>query len=502
MSTLFDLDTSLINFSSDVVSNWTIREAVEGVGIFGGIGGGKTSASGRLLAKKYLQYGFGGLVLTAKPDEKDLWVQYCKETNRVDDLIIVEPGGKHRFNFIEYESTHRNGHNPITGNIVQVLKTVIRSSEEKSKGRPDDRFWESALDLLIYNTIDLCLLADEKISIQQLYDVAMSIPKSEKEERKEEDREKSPYHKAFAKAQEKIHTLVDRFESRLLEEDRKNLDYNDFEFLYRDFFEAVPEARTLRGVDQFFVENYTGLADRTRSIIDFSFSGFLFHLLQDPIYSLFCNKTSTFTPEDSLHGKIIVLNLPVKIYHNAGRDCQVMFKYIWQRAMEKRDVKENARPVFLFADEAQHFLHEYDSEYQATARSSRIATVYISQNLANFHANMGGESGAHRVTAFLGTLGTKIFHSNADRQTNEYASALIGDGYTEDITFTKNFLGGLSAGESKSYKLERIVRPEEFVGMKNGGPKHNFQVEGYMHRQGSRFADGMSFQKITFSQTY
>ncbi|MFM7855499.1 MAG: hypothetical protein ACKO96_27135, partial [Flammeovirgaceae bacterium] len=101
----FDLDTILINLNGKSVSDsWTIRHAVEGVQIFGGIGSGKTSGSGRLLALKYLKAGFGGLVLTAKPDEKQLWEEYCRATGRYNDLVIIEPGGKNTFNFVEYES--------------------------------------------------------------------------------------------------------------------------------------------------------------------------------------------------------------------------------------------------------------------------------------------------------------------------------------------------------------------------------------------------------------
>ncbi|HYF32508.1 MAG TPA: TraM recognition domain-containing protein [Chitinophagaceae bacterium] len=502
MSHAYDLDKSLINFSTNYwLADWTIREAVEGVGIFGGIGSGKTSGSGRLLAKKYLSDGFGGLVLTAKP-ERELWEQYCRETNRQDDLIIVEPGGQHHFNFIEYESSNKNGVKPIVQNIVEVLQTVIRSSEEKSGGKSDDPFWESALDMLVYNTIELCLLAYGKVSIQQLYDVAMSIPKSGDEANRDKDGEKKiPFYQAFAKAQEKIQKLTDMFEASLSVDERNNLDYEDRDFLYNVFFEAVPDARTLQSIDQFFIETFRTLSEKTRSIIEFAFNGFLFRMLKDPVYSLFCNKPSTFKPEDCLDGKIIILNLPIKTYHKIGRDCQVLFKYIWQRAMEKRNIRENGRPVFLFADEAQHFLHEYDSEYQATARSSRIATVYISQNLANYHANMGGTKSEHRVKSFLGTLGTKIFHSNADTQTNEYASALIGDGYTEDISTSSTMAGEFSTTRGKSFRLERMVRPEEFVGLRNGGPKNKFLVDGYMHRQANPFPDGMNFRKITFSQT-
>src|ERR1700742_4484242 len=120
---MVNLETPILTFDK---AHWTIRNAVEGVQIFGGIGSGKTSGSGRMLALKYLAAGFGGLVLTAKPDEKELWEDYCQKTGRTNDLLIVEPGRNNTFNFLDYES--KSGE---TENIVQVLKTVIHASEEK-----------------------------------------------------------------------------------------------------------------------------------------------------------------------------------------------------------------------------------------------------------------------------------------------------------------------------------------------------------------------------------
>lgn len=118
---LFDLDRPLIELvSSQERGAWNIRHALEGVQIFGGIGSGKTSGSGRMLALKYLAGGFGGLVLTVKPDEKQAWQDYCRLTGREQDLIILEPNGPHRFNFLQYES--RQSQNAITENIVEVLK--------------------------------------------------------------------------------------------------------------------------------------------------------------------------------------------------------------------------------------------------------------------------------------------------------------------------------------------------------------------------------------------
>lgn len=494
---LFNLDNPLIEFSSNSSNaSWTIRHAVEGLQIFGGIGSGKSSGSGRTIALKFLKAGFGGLVLTVKPDEKETWQEYCKLTHREHDLLILEPNGKYHFNFLQYESDHSR--ESQTENVVEVLKTVIRAGEEKN-GKSDDPFWETALDMLLFNVIDLCLLAYGKLSIQTLYEIVQTIPKPEKEA-KPGNESSTAYHRAFIKAQQNLNTKVDRWYLSLSKEDHKYMDESGT--LEREVENAVPDARLYNFVRQFFNENYISLSEKTRSIIDFTFSGFLFRLLREPIYSLFCRHTSNIRPEDCLNGKIILINLPVKVYQKVGRDCQILFKYIWQRAMEKRSIKDNDRPLFLWADEAQNFLHEHDADYQATARSSRISTVYISQNLPNYYGSMGGQKAEFKVKSFLGTLGTKIFHANADIETNKYASELIGEAFFEDQSSSVTVSNNFSHTTGKSLKLERLVRPEEFVRLKTGGIANNFRVEGYLHRQGDSIMKGMNHAKMTFSQSY
>lgn len=496
----FDLDTPLIDLATKFgSSHWTIREAVEGIQIFGGIGSGKTSGSGRMIALKFLKNGFGGLVLTAKPDEKELWQEYCQLSGRSDDLVIIEPGGKHSFDFLDYEAKSAESGETFTDNIVQLLKTVINASEEKAKGKSDDPFWEKALDMLIFNVIDLCLLAYGTVSVKLMYDIVLTAPKKE-ESPAPEGQQRKAFTKAFETAVANVRKLIDAWEATLPPGQLQALyKSEDYEF---QICEAIPQAATFKMVDQFFIENYRELSEKTRSIIEMSFSGFLFRLLKEPVYSLFCKNRTTVKPDDCLNGKIILLNIPVKKYHKVGRDCQIMFKYIWQRTMEKRDVKVNGRPVFLWADEAQNFLHEHDADYQATARSSRIATVYISQNLPNYHANMGGEKSDYRVKSFLGTLGTKIFHANADIETNRYASDLIGEAYEEDISESTTVAGKFSSSESKSYKLVKMVRPEAIMQLKNGSAENSFKVDGIVHRQARKFPSGFNHEVIRFNQQY
>lgn len=497
----FDLDKTLIQFQSPSgASDWTIRDAVEGVQIFGGIGSGKTSGSGRTLALKFLANGFGGLVLTAKPGEKDLWESYCRQTNRTDDLIVIEPGGPHRFNFLEYESGAKDSGISLTANLVEVLKTVIRAGEDKSSGKSDDQFWETSLDMLIHNVLDLCLLAYGKVSVQQLFDVASTAPKKGDPEsiNKKVNGKRTAFSKAFEAARNRVKAQIGEWETTLTAQQKVRLSEADaFE---ESILERFPDARLLSSIDQFFIENYQNLSERTRSIIEFIFTGFLFHLLKEPVYSLFCRYESTITPEACLEGKIILVNLPIKKYHKVGRDCQILFKYVWQRAMEKREIEWNDRPQFLWADEAQNFLHEHDAAYQATARSSRIATVYLSQNLPNYFANMGGSGSEHRVKSFIGTLGTKIFHANADWDTNEFASKLIGSAHFEDLSRNVTLTGSLVTGETSALRLEQMVRPEQFSALKTGGPRNHYAVEAYIHKQGNAFASSLNFQRVFFNQ--
>ncbi|MEA5260309.1 TraM recognition domain-containing protein [Arcicella aquatica] len=501
---IYDLDFPILQFpfSAHEQSTWTIRHAVEGVQIFGGIGSGKTSGSGRMLALKYLKAGFSGLVLTAKPDEKETWQNYCAETNRTNDLVIIEPNGKYNFNFLEYESTHTNSNEAITENIVQVLKTVIRAGEEKDSGKGDDPFWESALDMLIFNVIDLCKIAYGSVSVQMMYDIVQTLPKATDQTNNQEDeQEKSKaFNKAYQSAHNKVLEKVRAWDKSLTAQQQSL--FAEPDTYHQAVLDNVIEARLMKFLHEFFFDNFKNLSSKTRSIIEFTFSGFLFRLLREPVYSMFCRNKSNITPDDCLNGKIIIINLPVKVYHKVGRDCQILFKYIWQRAMEKRNIKLNRRPLFLWADEAQNFLHEHDAEYQATARSSRISTVYISQNLPNYYASMGGQKAEYRVKSFLGTLGTKIFHANADIETNKYASELIGDTTffepSRTITTAKDF----SQSDSLSLKIDRHVRPEKFISLRTGGEKNNYRVEGYFHRQGDSFAGKKNFIKIDFDQLF
>ena len=92
------------------------------------------------------------------------------------------------------------------------------------------------------------------------------------------------------------------------------------------------------------------------------FTGLADQFLRGKTHKLFTDKLS-IVPELSETGKIIILDLPVKEYGESGRLAQILFKYLWQKAIERRSVKESPRPVFLWADEAQNFCASYDMQF-------------------------------------------------------------------------------------------------------------------------------------------
>ncbi|MBD2704701.1 TraM recognition domain-containing protein [Spirosoma sp. BT702] len=495
----FDLETPLIEFSSSSGKDfWTLRNACSGLQIFGSTGSGKSSASCRLVALKFLQAGMGGLVLTVKPDEVDIWRSYCQMTGRENDLIVIEPKCKHSFNIIDHASGHGTSELAATDNIVEVLNEVIQAGQAQDSGRSDDSFWREQLALLLTNTIDLVKLAYNRISIQGIHEIVQSIPKAN-ESWDPEDPAKA-FNRAFMAARVNVNAKIAEWLSTLSPQDQTR--FEDDLVYEMAIVEAIPDARILKFVDRYFVDEFIPLAEKTRSIVQINCSGFLYRLLREPFYSLFCRYPSTVTPEDCYEGKIVVINLPTKRYHKAGRDCQMVCKFLFTRAWEQRDVQMKSRPCFLFVDEAQNLLTESDALFLTTARSSRIATVFVTQSVSNYYSVMGGQKAEYRVRSLLGNFGTKLFHSNSDELTNEMCSKLIGDAFFEDATESVTVAQNFSQTRGRSLKLERLVRVEEFARLRSGGPKNNLLVDGYLHRQGEVFANGFNHLKLTFNQNY
>lgn len=455
----FDLDKPLVYLSRN--DAWTIGDACEGTQIFGATGSGKTSGSGKSIAKAFLQSGFGGLVLTAKPDERQLWERYCAEMGCSDSLIIVSPETGFKFNFLDYEMNRPGSGGGLTENLVNLFYNILEIAEQKGGGSGDP-YWERAVKQMLRNTIDLISIAKGTISVMDMYEVITSAPLNfdEVQDRQWQD---SSYCFELIKTAE--HTPKSESKKR------------DLDFTAR-----------------YWLNEFPNISDRTRSIIISSFTSMADCFLRGVLRDMFCEETNFF-PELTHQGAIILLDLPIKEYNELGQYAQVLFKYIWQQTAERRNVHENPRPIFLWADESQNFITSYDQTFQTTARSSRACTVYLTQNLPNYiTALSGGREAKAKVDAFMGNLQTKIFHANGDSITNTWAAELISKNwqYRNNMNASTSDNGksffpevtGKQHGIGQSESLDYQVLPYEFTTLRKGGHHNNLQVDAIIFQGG------------------
>lgn len=444
---------------------WTLKDSQEGTIILGAVGSGKTSGSGKTIAGKFLQAGMGGLVLTVKVDEAQFWIDLAKESGREGDLIVFSKDNPYRFNFMEYEQNRAGEGAGLTENLAKLFLTVMEIGGKKNSNSSDD-FWKNTLKQLLCNTIDLMLLADIPINVSAMADIISTAPADAQDAASAEWTKNSFCGQALLKAEASIKNEAD--------------------------FEVT---------SKYWLIGYPNLAEKTRSIITTQFTALADAFLRGTLRDLFCRETN-IRPEDCwLSGKIIILDLPVKDFDTIGQQAQVLFKYAFQKAVERRNTKTHPNPVFLWADEAQFFLHSYEPLFLSTARSSRVSTVYLTQNLPGLLNAAGGESARSEIETLLGNFQTKIFHANGDSKTNDFAANTIGK--TDKAKISLNFKDkqGQGGGTSISEQTDFQVRPIDFTSLKKGGIENDLTVEAYLFQGGRRWNEnGKNYLKIAFKQ--
>ena len=111
---------------------------------------------------------------------------------------------------------------------------------------------------------------------------------------------------------------------------------------------------------------FPNLSEKTRSIITLTFSMLARPLVTQPLRKLFSADTNV-KPEDAFDGKIIIVDLPVQEFRLVGRIANLTWKYCFQVAVLRRTPltapDTYLRPAFLWADEAQNFVTNFDAEH-------------------------------------------------------------------------------------------------------------------------------------------
>lgn len=394
-----DLDMPLLQLSGARGDAFTRRDAMAGVHVTGTTGSGKTSGSGAAIIGAYLRDGYGGVAHCAKPGEYG-WVMACaRRAGREQDVIRFGPDSGLRFNPLDYQiaSDIAAGRGMVTMNVVNLMMKILEAAQRGNELRgqaAEQSFWRYAPQELMSHSFDALYAAYGTIRIPDFLNFILTVPQSEEEFRSEAFQRSSFHLQTIRKmVMNPVHRLSDADADVVM---------------------------------SYFRFNFGRLDNRTRSNIVTTLTAQLAPLLKGVMRDIFCAETTILPELTFTAGAIIVLDFPVKTYGDAGLLAQHIFKFLWQKAVESRDVREYPRPVFLWADEAQFFVTPYDLHFLTTARSSRACTVYLTQTYCNYYAVIGGNNPKDAVQAVLANFNTKIAHLNTDVNTNQALADLIG----------------------------------------------------------------------------
>jgi type IV secretory pathway TraG/TraD family ATPase VirD4 len=460
---------------------WRLVDAVTGTIVLGSTGSGKSSGAARFFLRNMLRHGLGGLVLCVKAEDRLVVEQYARECGREGDIVVLEPSGQACCNVLAYELGQGREAAMRVENAVELFRTALEIAERdqrSSNSSGDNKYFERACLQALRSALLVLVVAGEPVTLENIHRFMITAPRSLEEARDPLWRGRSYCYTTLCKADDQAlsGSLQKDFELSLL----------------------------------YWMEEYAGMDAKPRASILSTYTTMADVFQRGVIRECFFDGTAV-TPDACREGKILILDFPTLRWNATGRIVQAVFKHVWQRAMERGSGSDNLRPVFLFSDEAQQFLISTDAAFQATARSSKVCTVYLTQNLPGMYEAVGGEPGRHVIDSLLGNLRLKVFHAQEEVSTCQYQSELLGQ--TRRFLFNGNTNGDAhehfdffnpgknhSTGMSESWEYE--IQPWEWSHrLRSGGPENDFLVDGIVY-QGGRIwnASGRSYLPVTFHQ--
>lgn len=495
------LDTPLYKLpnTNDTIS-WA--DSVEGTLITGATGSGKSSGVGKHIAKAMLKSGFGMCIMCAKNDERKRWERLIKDVapEREKDLVIFNKQSGLKFNFLQYEMERDGEGAADILNIVEslmILNEANKIHQSGGGGGKDERFWDLGLRSFISRNATTLKLAGEPITITNMRKLASSRfvdyePEYYKKlEQDADDTNLDPVEQEHAQKERDAWIESRYFLQVLLKIANKD--------------HASEEAEEVQLVMDYWLKEFPKTGERVSNIIVSSFMGIVEPFLNHGILKdQFSNGLNDELLPENIYkqNKIVIVDFPIKEFKVAGAFAATIYKSAFQAAMERRDIEneQSPTPVGLWIDEFQNFCNpRVDTLFQTTARSSWVATVYITQNINNMELIMGNNHPIAKAKSLLGNLNLKYFCSNDNYDTNIWASKMIGQHRVdfENLSINKD----MEVSKTKNQQMQFRVTPDHFTILKTGRKSNNYMVDALVFKAGRTWGkERQNFALVDFSQ--
>lgn len=476
------LDTKLYKVpGTNVHITWA--DAVEGTLITGSTGSGKTSGPARHCALAMLEAGFPMVVLCAKPEERKRWERYAQLTGREQDLVIFNKSSGLKFNFLKYEMEREGEGSGDVLNAIDILMNLNEQSRVYRSGsgaNKDERFWDEALRRLISRTISLLKLAGEEISVYNMRKIVANCF---------DEKDVNEYLELTGIVSSEEEIDEDERKKAVIKLAQWSQSSYFVQVIERIFGESYVHNDRAEFVMDYWLKEFAKLAEKTAGIVIESFMGIIEPFMNDGILMRQFSRglSEELKPENIMKNRsVLIIDFPAKEFGLSAVFAATIYKTAFQSACERRDITKETdpKPIGLFIDEYQSYCNPIaDSLFQATARSSWVACVYITQNINNLYFVMGSNQPEARTRSLLGNLNLKYFTNNSDASTNHWASEMIGKHFMEVPTYNYNQQGEIAA-VSKAHQYQYKVTPDSYTTLKKGRETNRYKVEAIVFKPG------------------
>lgn len=351
--------------------------------ITGTIGSGKTSSAMYPFTKQLINYKnnnddekIGMLILDVKGNYQYQVKEFCKKFGRTNDLIVIELGGKYKYNPL-------NKPNLKASILANRLKTILLLFSENNS----ESYWLDKAEQILEHSIKLCRLYNNNyVNFNELHKLITD----------------SNYY------YEKIKILKNKFlKNELSEKNCYNLltaiTFFENEFLKLDNRTSSILKSEITRITNCFISDYEVLHTFNPTIEEENFYG-----LSDIIEK----------------GKIVILNMNISEYKNLSKIIAAYLKLDFQTEVLSNLAKNNCkRTVAFISDEYHEYVTETDADFFAQSREAKCINIVATQSYTSLLKTVNNESA---VKVIIQNLINKIWLRTDDAFTIEEAQKQIG----------------------------------------------------------------------------
>lgn len=360
--------------------------------ITGTIGTGKTSSAMYPFTEQLLKYNsenpdkkIGTLILDVKGNYYKQIKEYAKKYNLENDLVVIELGGK-----VKYNPLHKPNLKP--GVLANRLKTIFYLFSENNS----ESYWIDKAEQVLCEAIKLCRIYNNGyVTFTELHKIITS----------------QEYYK------EKIEILKNLFMNNKL---------------------SNKQIYDLNSALEFFQKEYEKLDSRTLGILKSEISRITNVFVSDyDISKVFCSSKKELNfkgfKDVIANGKIVVLNMNISEYRNLSKIIAAYLKLDFQSEIMLNLSKNNVKPTAFICDEYAEYVTKTDSEFFSLSREARCINIVGTQSYSSLKNTLKDETA---VKVICQNLINKIWFRTDDIFTIEEAQKQLGK--EEKIKTSKN----------------------------------------------------------------